>query len=304
MINYTVLVWVAGGLLEGFRFEPPYQMGPLCAPFLCMMMSALLMVELNNINALIRIYSRMVSCSFLALTCMVAFQFPSLLGAIAQLCFIASYICLFHSYQDKRATGWIFYGFFCLGMASTVFIQILFFVPFIWYVMARYLMSLSWRTFWASLIGLIAPYWFVAVYYLFNNNLEGFVSHFLEIARFEPLFVFASVGEHQIVTFSFIVLLALIGMVHFWRNSFYDKIRTRMLFSTFILMDILTIVFIVLQPQHQEVLLKLMIVNTAPLIGHFIALTRTRFTNVAFCVMLFVALFITVYNLWIPSLLY
>ena len=67
---------------------------------------------------------------------------------------------------------------------------------------------------------------------------------------------------------------------------------------------ILTIVFIVLQSQHQEVLLKLMIVNTAPLIGHFIALTRTRFTNVAFCVMLFVALFITVYNLWIPSLLF
>ncbi len=304
MLVYTVLVWLAGGLLHDVDFRLPLQIGPLWVPFLCMLLSALLMAELNNINALIRIYSRMVSCSFLALTCMAAFLFPSLQGAIAQLCFIAFYICLFHTYQDKGAVGWAFYAFFCLGMASTVFVHILFFLPFVWYVMARYLMTLSWRTFWASVIGIVAPYWFVVVYYLFTDNLMGFARHFMPLAQFEPLFVFAQVGEHRIVTFFFIVLLAFVGMIHFWRNSFYDKIRTRMLFNTFIMMDLLAMIFIVLQPQHSDVLLKFMIVNTAPLIGHFIALTRTRITNVAFCVMLLVTLFLTLYNLWIPSLIY
>ena len=45
---------------------------------LLLAVSTLLMVQLNNINALIRIYSRMVSCSFLVLMSMVTFIFPGL----------------------------------------------------------------------------------------------------------------------------------------------------------------------------------------------------------------------------------
>jgi hypothetical protein len=63
-------------------------------------------------------------------------------------------------------------------------------------------------------------------------------------------------------------------------------------------------VFIVLQPQHYDCVLHIMIVNTAPLIGHFIALTRTRLTNIFFITLMIVALLITAYNLWISSLIF
>jgi hypothetical protein len=65
-------------------------------------------------------------------------------------------------------------------------------------------------------------------------------------------------------------------------------------------MNLLTVVFIVLQPQHYEILLGIMIVNTCPFIGHFIALTHTRLTNVTFYILIVLTLFITAYNLWIP----
>ena len=295
MLIFTVLVWMAGGL---------YYNEQLWAPFACTIVSAYLMVELNNINALIRIYSRMVSCSFLMLTSMVAFLFPSLQGSIAQICFVAFYICLFHSYQEKQGAGWVFYAFFCLGMASTVFIQIVFFVPFLWVLMARYLMDFSPRTFWASLVGLIAPYWFVVVFYIATNRLPDFVSHFTEIAIFCPLADYSSIDEHRIITLLFVALLAIIGTIHFLRRSHLDKIRTRMLFHFFIHVNVLTFIFIILQPQHYDVLLKLMMVNTSILIAHYIALTRTRVTNISFYFLLAAALFLTVYNLWIPSLIY
>ncbi|MBO4826385.1 MAG: hypothetical protein J5506_03995 [Prevotella sp.] len=295
MLVLTTLIWMAGGL---------YYNQLLWAPFACTIVAAYLMVELNNINALIRIYSRMVSCSFLALTSMATFLFDSLQGSIAQLCFVAFYICLFHSYQDKRGAGWVFYAFFCLGMASTVFVQIVFFVPFIWLLMARYLMSFSPRTFWASIVGLIAPYWFVVVWYLVTNRMEDFVAHFTAIAQFTPLFDYSGLDEHRVITFLFVALLALMGSVHCLRRSHLDKIRTRMVFSIFIHMNVLTIIFIILQPQHFDPLLKLMIVNTSILIAHYIALTRTRTTNISFYFLVAATLFLTIYNLWIPLLIY
>lgn len=295
MLVFATLAWVAGGLLYDQQ---------LWAPYACTIVAAYLMVELNNINALIRIYSRMVSCSFLALTSLAAFQFSSLQGSIAQLCFVAFYICLFHAYQEKRGAGWVFYAFFCLGMASTVFVQIVFFVPFLWLVLGRFLMALSARTFWASIVGLIAPYWFVVTYYIATDRLADFAAHFTEMARFSPLFDYSMVNEHQIITFIFVVLLSVMGSIHFLRRSFLDKIRTRMLFNVFINVNALTIVFIILQPQHFDVLLKLMMVNTSILIAHYIALTRTRATNISFHFILAAVLFLTIYNLWIPSLIY
>ena len=295
MLMFATLVWVAGGLTYDQQ---------LWAPYACTLVAAYLMVELNNINALLRIYSRMVSCSFLALTSLAAFQFSSLQGSIAQLCFVVFYICLFHAYQEKRGAGWVFYAFFCLGMASTVFVQIVFLVPFLWLILGRYLMALSARTFWASILGIIAPYWFVVVYYLGTNRMDDFVAHFVELGHFSPLFDYSSVSEHQIITFLFVALLSLIGTIHFLRRSFLDKIRTRMLFHIFIHVNVLIVVFIILQPQHFDVLLKLMMVNTSILIAHYIALTRTRTTNISFYFMIAAALFLTIYNLWIPSLIY
>ena len=56
----ATLVWVAVGLL----------VSNIWVEFAFTAMSTLLMVELNNRNALMRTYSRMVSCSFLALLTM------------------------------------------------------------------------------------------------------------------------------------------------------------------------------------------------------------------------------------------
>ena len=77
-----------------------------------------------------------------------------------------------------------------------------------------------------------------------------------------------------------------------------------MIYETFITVDICTIIFLVLQPQHYNILMYIMIINTAPLSGHFIALTHTWITNIAFYVILIAALALTAYNLWMPSLIF
>lgn len=126
-------------------------------PLLCLVFSTYLMMELNNSNALIRIYSRMISCSFLVLTTMATFQFTSIRAAIVILCTVGYYIIAFRCYQDTQSQGWTFYAFLCVGLSSVVWVQTLLFVPMLWIIMRTNLLALSLRSFVSSIFGLVFP---------------------------------------------------------------------------------------------------------------------------------------------------
>ncbi len=290
---YTVLVWIAGGL---FTQQLWWQ-------FACLVISTYLMLELNNVNALIRTYSRMVSCSFLFLCCALAFPNPTIGKSVVVLCMIAFYSTFFRSYQNKKSMGWIFYSFFFIGLASLFFIQILYFVPVLLILLASNLMAGSVKNVMASLVGLTAVYWFYGAYCMLQGEYRDFISHFESIAEFQPLFVHDMLSEHQIVSFSLILLLSVIGTIHYLRTSYADKIRPRMLYELMIAVNTLCIIFIVLQPMHCDMLVSIMTVSTSVLTAHFITLTHTRITNISFFVLLVITLLITAYNIWIPSLI-
>lgn len=308
-----LLIWIGAGLTitaggwdwrELLTSPTSGAAAPILVTFPCMVLSTYLMIELNNTNVLIRIYSRMVSCTFLVLTTMVTFHFTSVRAAVVTLCAVGFYTATFHCYQDSHATGWIYHAFLCIGIASLCFVQVFFFLPLLWFLMTTKFLSMSLKTFCASLLGLITPYWFLAGYDLWANDMESFASHFTDMAVFSPLFDYSMLHENQVFTGIFLLLIAFTGIIHYLRNRQNDRIRTQMLYETFIIVDIATILFLLLQPQHYEVLLGIIIVNTSPLIAHFIALTQTRWTNLATKVLMAVAFLLTVYNLWMPSLLF
>ena len=257
------------------------------------------MMELNNSNALIRIYSRMVSCSFIALAVMAYFLFVDIKCGIVQTCFIAFYLFLFSTYQSRASVGRVFYAFAMLGLASIYYVQILYFVPVIWVLMATNIMNGCARIYVASLLGLLVPYWFAAGYYAFTGQLSLFDDHFSVLLSFEPQSAWLDVPLVQIVTIGFVALLAIVGMVNFRINNYRDKIRTRMLFDFFSVMIVFTLIFMVFQPTNMHFLLAILIVSASPLIGHFISLTNSLVTNLVFCLMLVATLALTVCNVWI-----
>ena len=58
-------------------------------------LSTLMLVELNNANSLIRIYSRMVSCSFLVMIIMSNFVMADIASMVAVTAFVGFYLCFF-----------------------------------------------------------------------------------------------------------------------------------------------------------------------------------------------------------------
>ena len=289
----AALVWVAVGFMH-------YN---ICVEFAFTIISTFLMVELNNRNSLMRTYSRMVSCSFLMLITMAFLPDPSLKSCIVKMCIIAYYLIIWNGYQDRASTGWTFYAFTCIGLASMVFVQIGYYLPFLWLMMLTCSNNFSLRTFFASILGIITPYWFAAGYYAYTDTLDDLLNHFIEFINYKELFDYSQVTVHEVVNLIFLVILGIIGTIHFLHTSYADKIRTRMIYESFIMLDIVSFLFLVLQPQHEYELEGIMIVCTAPLFAHFITFTKGKLCNITFVTILVMAVLLLLYNLLFPPVM-
>ncbi len=292
-IIYCLILWIAQGLFTvGLYLE-----------LLFFAISVYLMIELNNNNALIRIYSRMVSCSFLILTSMMTFITCKANVLIVQLCFIGTYSLILKCYQDRLSQGKIFYAFALLGIASTQIPLILVFAPVFWILLRTKLMTFDLRTLIASILGIITPYWFWIGYCLIKGDFSFLTSN----SVFHPIlfspFRLGEIGEIRMIAFGFITLLFLIGAIHFFLNSFKDKMRTRLIYEMLLITNLVTIFLVLFQPQFIDFFLSIMIVHTSIFIAHYIALTSSRLTNISFFVLVLMTIALTVSYIWMPSLL-
>ena len=294
-VVYAVVVWLLAGLInEGWWLQ-----------FGCFVLSVFLMMQMNSQNLLTRIYSRTVSVSYMTLICMPVFLFSSMSGALLQVCIIAALLILFSCYQDNNSPGRIFYTFLLLGIGSLVNIHILLFIPFFWVLMAFYVYAMGWRTWFASLIGLITPYWFAAGPWLFETKSFSRLTTMFSI-QFPTLewFNFSFSNLQQTLVLGYIIFLFIIGSIHFLIDSIRDKIRVRQLYYAFMLMSAYALVLLLLLPQEYDMLIRVMTIAVSPLIGHFFALTHSKLSNILFFFLTISLLAITGFNLWMSLSLF
>lgn len=288
VVVYCLAMWLINGLVEG----------NLWVSFVCFAVSTYLMVELNNRNALLRIYSRMVSASFIAMSMMMPCLMASAHEAIAATAFVLALFVWLFSYQDRLSMGKTFYTFAFLSVGSIFDVHLLYYVLPFWISMFFHLQTLSWRTFFASIVGLIAPYWFAALSLFFIDDPMVIVTHFAQLAAFPMPPDYLAVPIEVIVALLWIFVLVIVGAVHFVRNSFMDSIRIRMIFNMFILLSVFTILFLFIMPSLFGIFSRVLIVVASPLVAHFLSLTHTKLTNIAFIAIIIVTLAITGFNLW------
>jgi len=288
MVAFSLSVWLLAGLLT-HNWWPQ---------LLCFALSAYLMVEMSNAFALLRVRSRMVPGVLIALLCTMSFLFNSLSGGLIQLFFVIALLLLLSTYQNTSALGYIFYAFVFLGLSSVLSAHVLVLIPLLWLLMVTQLQSLSWRGLMASLIGLVTPWWFFSLWFLYLRDFTPLFDHFASLATFAPLpHVYASVTTGQWLAWALTTILTVIGVVHFWRQSMDEKIRTRLLYGLFTWMTAACLLLTALQPQHFDPFMRMAAVCASPLIAHFLTITSTRITNVAFFAIAAVTLAVIIVNL-------
>lgn len=291
---FATVIWLLCGLVQQQWW----------LQFFCFAATTYLIMLLNNLNALIRIYSRMVSCSFLLLSCACCFLFPSIRGAIMQMGIVAMYTILFLCYQDRESAGKTFYAFVCFGIATMGHASLLFFLPLIWLLMGTNLLMLSWRTWGASILGTLTPYWFAVCGMLWMGDITPLADHLATLTdiQFPVNYTRLSIGFMLVI--ALIIVCAITGIIHYLNKTYQDSVRIRLIYGFFIWMDLLAFTMVCLQPQHQDMLLRMLIINTAPLISHFLALTATKATNQGFYMLVAATVAVIIYNVWMLSSLF
>lgn len=287
MAVYAVIVWLIAGVAAHNWW---LQLG-------CFAVSSYLMVQINNVHVLIRIYSRMVSAMFMAMGCAACFLFSSLPVAIAQMFIVAGVLLLFATYQDHLASGRAYYAFLAFSVASLIFPQLAYFIPLLWLFLVFNLQCVSWYTWTASLLGLLTPYWMWTGWLLYEGDLTPLVAHLSLLADLKQPFDYSTLTLPQWLVFFYVVILAVTGAIHYVRKNFMDKIRTRMLYGCLLWINAAAVAFMIVQPRHYDMLISIMIITTAPLIGHYLALTNTKWTNISFYVIAAATLVLTIFNL-------
>lgn len=272
-------------------------------------------MDVDSRYSIVRVRNRFTPALYIGFMGVLFFLHASVRNAIASLCMLAAYAALFQSYQNRDSSRLLFRAFLCLGVGSFFWVQLLCFVPFFFLYTLVYLRSLTWRAFWAGVVGLVLPYWLLLGWCLYSGDLSWPVAHLAGLAQWEPvdmvhlLSLIPAVegnpvsaeqlsGILRVATVGLLLLAVLVASLHCIRTNYNDKIRTRMLLHILLAQELLLVVFLVLQPCFFDVLSGLLAMSSAPVLSHYFVLAKGRIADFFFMCVLLAWAASAVCNLW------
>jgi len=285
MTAYACGVWFLAGALTNLWWPQ----------FVLFFISCGFMIEINNQNAFLRVYSRMMTGCFIVLSLMTGL-FPQTTPFFAQTCFVLFLFFLFRGYQDNRAPGTMFFAFAFLSLASFAAAPVLYLVPVAWILMTFNVQATGWRSFCGSVLGVLLPYFYWGCYLLYDpQGVEAAQAHFLSLAP-PSLEGIAQLPVARWIFLIFCGIYILASYLHFARYSYQDKVKTKMMFHTMLWLDLCILALIVVFPECYGPLALMLCATVCGPMAHFILFTYTRASMVMFFIMTAAALTLTVYN--------
>lgn len=273
--------------------------------------TAALLVRLVGANALFDTRSSLVSLRprsphpqspvFLLLMACTPFALPLTAGTVTLPLTILSILILVTTHQQQQSVGEYFSAFLLLGLSSLFIPQWQLLVPFV--LMGCLLLgSLTLRTFFAALLGLIAPWWTAAGVLFLMDGMERLVIPFRAYVLLPSIGQLAALPLGQLCGLVVMTLLALPALIHYPAVGPTLKERSRVVWLFLILLLVGTLLLTYAQPQ----LLPLLYPLLAALISLFVAqlaftLHSRRSRTICQLMILVVLLLYATRPLWMPS---
>lgn len=253
-------------------------------------------IETNTTFNLIRTRTSMPVCLYWLIATALFFLHPFEWTNLVPLVFILATYQLFHSYESVSSSPFIFHSFLFIGLGSIAFPQLLYMVPMLWGSMIPF-RAISIKSFFASIIGLMTPYWFIFGYALYFNEMHILLTPLREATHLYPI-DYSHLTLPEIASWGFITLLLIVSGFHYWQISYMDKTRTRIYHSYLAIAGFWATLLSILQPVHWCEWLSIQLICTAFLCGHLFSLTRNRFSGIFFIVTFVLYILLMSFNLW------
>lgn len=263
------------------------------------LLTAYLLVEMNNRFALIRVRTTLPSSFFLL--CCLGFQHhihPFAWGLLPLFCGLI--FSLFHTYERAHSPVAVFNAFFCIGMMVALHAFLIVLVPLVFFYML-YLRSLSMRTFFAGCLGLVTPFLAMGVWAVYEGNQALYAN---SILSWRPeFFHFDKVSPFLWVVWGMWLLIYVVSSLEHLFYAFQDKVQTR-IYLRFFWMTLLVLHLIIgVEPGLIAWLLPVHALLCSILFAHQFSQNYTLFTRIAFDVILLALVALIIMNRWMPGFL-
>ncbi|MCE2616724.1 MAG: hypothetical protein ACTTKN_06750 [Phocaeicola sp.] len=258
-----------------------------------------LLIELNTTFSIIRTRTTMPVALYWLIMAICLFFHPFNWVNITPLAFIIAIFQLFITYERKNSTKFIFNTFFIISAGSIAFPPLLYLIiPF--FIGMKMFRSLTRKTFFVAILGLLFPYWFLFCYAFLTDQLNVFKASIHSLYNFSPI-IYSGIHIEILAAVGIITFFSLIGTIHYLMVSYQDKTQTRIYYSFFILLEVCIYILGTLQPQHLYPLLLMQTIIMSILVSHLIVLSRTRFSSIMLIATFIILTVWALFEIWMLS---
>ena len=264
---------------------------------LLMILSAFVMQRINDMEMLIRERTRLPLMFMILLISTNAGLIPVKEVSVVLICLVFMIYEFFDSYQLPESTGRFFNAGLLIGIAGLFMPQVLWYVPLLWIGMYQF-RSLSYKSFFASLIGVFIIYWFVIAWCVWEHDFSMFESLFSSLASIN---VFSNATLLQYYRIGFVVVLLLLITASFYikMNAYNNSVRVRQMLSFLLNMSAWTLVLLFLYSNDMDSFLAILYIPVSVVIVYFIENVRYRFRFVLYYSTLILLLCFYLMRVWI-----
>lgn len=201
--------------------------------------------------------------------------FPLKSTSVGVFCLILAHYQIFTSYHDEHATDKAYNAALILSVGSLLWVHILWFLPLFWLGMYNF-RSLNFKTFIASLLGVLTVYWFVGGWCLWHQDFTAFKVPLASLAKIRFMtFIGADVIDW--IQLGWVLFLTVLASVNIITHEYDDNLRTRQFLSFLIIMAIWSLGLFFIYEQSSGEFLGMACVPISILISHFFTVKRGKY---------------------------
>ncbi len=206
---------------------------------------------------------------------------------ISTLAFLICTDLLYSSYQDKTGSRNAYAIGFVIGVSSLFSFYFLMYLPLFW-IGFSLMRIFKFKNFIISILGIITIYWLTFVFFLWQNNIAGFLNPFEHLYPLlnNSIETIPLIGEGLLVVIALVLLITI--SLDYQANSFRDKIRIRaniQFLHITSLFSIIVFFFIILDPTLNLYILSCSITI---LLAHFFTLAEQKWKIIIFYILILI----------------
>lgn len=268
------------------------------------LVTAFAVLMTNEEFHLTRIRTRLMTCVWLLLAAAMPFVHTIDKPAICALCLALAHPLLFSCYQNPRPYAAVYHSFLFLGIGALFSVGMGIMAVLFCFYLGAVMRALSWKSFWAAVLGYATPLWLVTAWYVLTDDIGSMAGRLsaIELPQVPGLGAYAIVPLPCALLASLMCVLGTVAAIYYMRHNYSDKIHIRMVMYVYVMQSAAMLTALVLQPGAYRTIMAMAATCTGPLIAHYFAQSGSRISGILFIVSIILYAILAYLNIWMPSL--